>query len=547
MLKIIRFYFLAINILFMAISSATANAQVPNKTIAIYNNSNETIYPVLETPIIGVDLWLQAEFATTNTAQDLYPHTEIYRVYINPSGGVAPNSSVIINVPFYSQLVSNPSPSLNNQYINWWNGARIYIYDDQTALTIAYNQDQSNLISPITPGVSCQSSSYEPLNIFSSTVGLPLNDPYQLTEYTFANINTQTVPYQISTNYVDYDISYVDHAYLPVAIEPYGNNSVGYTGTVNNVTSFRSILNQFAMNTRWPQYVQTPQYPNIRLPGAYNLFIGADIAPQNSLPEQNMQSLWTNCTSNSDNNSALCQNINIVADLFNENYTNYLNYPCSSHLPLTLILMLQHVYGWVPFNECPSGGIDNALYNTPGANYNQAATAYKALQYSYLTNPGNPFNPYVELIHGQNYLNMDAYAYSIDDAVGNINTEGSGMIIAIGGSTGLPNQNPYNSSTPINVNLGAPSSSGPFWSSYGIGTATPNIPLNGQLGFQVTTTSFPCEISLQDSAGNLYYFTIPHGAPLSTSDINCAAGDTWCQDIIVDPNTQKDINTPPPS
>ena len=542
MFKLTRFCFLSI---LMVINSVMAYAQVPNKTIAIYNNSNEIIYPVLETPIIGVDLWLQAEFATTNTAQDLYPHTEIYRVYINPSGGVAPNSSVTINVPFYSQLVSNPSPSLNNQYINWWNGGRIYIYDDPAALTAAYNQDKSNLVSPVTPGVSCQSSSCEPLNIFSSTAGLPLNDPYQLTEYTFANINTQTVPYQISLNNVDYDISYVDHVYLPVAIEPYGNSAVGYTGTVRDITSFRNILNQFAMNTGWPQYVQTPPYPNVRLPGTYNLFIGVDITPQNSTAQQNMESLWTNCTSN----SVICQNINIVANLFKENYNSYLNFPCSSHLPLTEILMLQHVYGWVPFNECPSGGINNALYNTPGADYNQAVTAYQALQYSYLTDPSNPFNPYVELIHGKNYLNMNAYAYSIDDAVGNINTEGSGIIIAIGGDTGLPNPNPYQNAptTAININLGAPKSSGPSWSSYDIGTASPNTPLNGQLNFQVTTTSFPCEITLQDSAGHLYQFTIPHGAPLTTSDIICSAGNTWCQEISVDPNTQKDIDTPPPS
>ena len=48
MFKLTRFCFLSI---LMVINSVMAYAQAPNKTIAIYNNSNEIIYPVLETPI----------------------------------------------------------------------------------------------------------------------------------------------------------------------------------------------------------------------------------------------------------------------------------------------------------------------------------------------------------------------------------------------------------------------------------------------------------------------------------------------------------------
>lgn len=437
MLKTIHTYFLALSLLFMLASSAVVQGQVPCKTLVIYNNSSETIYPVLETSMTGVDLWLQAYFATTNTQRDLYPHTEFYRVYINSLEGIKPRCSLEVTVPFYSQLAADPSPSLNDQYINWWNGARIYLYDDLTALKRIYDQDQSHVVSPLTPGPSCASPSCKSLKILRSKAGLPLNDPYQLVEYTFANVNIQTVPYQISLGDVDYDISYVDHVYLPVAIEPCGQNAVGYTGTVRDLDSFRKILNEFAIHKDWPHYVQTPSYPHIRLPGTYNLFIGVDLNTQNSGAKQKMEELWTS------RDSPLYQKIRVIEDLFNKNYQTYLTFPCDSHLPLTLPFLLQHIYGWVPFNENPAGVIDNALYNTPGVDYTQAVAAYQALQYSYLDYPKNPFNPYVELIHGEKYLNMQAYAFSIDDAVGNINTPGSGIIIAIGGSHGLPNPNPY--------------------------------------------------------------------------------------------------------
>lgn len=430
------YYFLTAGSLFIA---AIAHAEVPSKTIAIYNNSDETIYPVLETPITHVDQWLQAEFATNDPSVDLYPHTEVYRVYLNPKEGIKPHSSLLLDAPFYSELVSNPSPSLDNQYINWWTGGRVYLYDDQPALLRAYEADKKNLIKPATPGLSCKDSNCEPLDIFKNLVSLPLNDPYQLIEYTFANIDTKEIPYQISLNNVDYDISYVDHTYLPVALEPEGNPSIGYTGTVRDTESFRNILEQFASDVQWPHFFQTPSYPHVRLPGTYNLWIGESIEPKNSIAKQKMEKLWTNCGVLNE----ACNEIRIVMELFAFNYKKYMTYPCSSHAPLTMELLMQHIYGWVPFNECPSGGIKNALYDTPGADYNKAVAAYQALQYSYLKDPGSTFNPYVNLIHGKDYLNMDAYAFSIDDASGNVNTEGSGIIIAIGGDEGLPNKNPY--------------------------------------------------------------------------------------------------------
>ena len=46
----------------------------------------------------------------------------------------------------------------------------------------------------------------------------------------------------------------------------------------------------------------------------------------------------------------------------------------------------------------------------------------------------------MSLIHGPDYLNAPyTYAYSVDDAVGNVQTDGTGVIIAVGGTENLPN------------------------------------------------------------------------------------------------------------
>jgi hypothetical protein len=85
--------------------AGNANAQVPAKTITIYNNSGETIYPLLSGYIGAVDLWLQARFKVTDADKQTFCNVDLgnrpctdhqsrvprlYRAYINPDD--APHS-----------------------------------------------------------------------------------------------------------------------------------------------------------------------------------------------------------------------------------------------------------------------------------------------------------------------------------------------------------------------------------------------------------------------------------------------------------------------
>ncbi len=72
-----------------------------------------------------------------------------YQFYINPTTGIAPGQSVFITVPLYTQLVVSPNPTVPDQYIDWWNGGTIQVFNSTTstpprALTEDLNEHESS-------------------------------------------------------------------------------------------------------------------------------------------------------------------------------------------------------------------------------------------------------------------------------------------------------------------------------------------------------------------------------------------------------------------
>src|SRR4029077_4441229 len=106
---------------------------VPTMTIVIYNNSERhSIYPVLSTGAHLHDKWLQAAFKIPKSqlADNPYPTPDTFRLYFNPTGaGIPPGGTVTIKLPLYTQLEENVDPKAPDQYINWWNGGRVSIYE----------------------------------------------------------------------------------------------------------------------------------------------------------------------------------------------------------------------------------------------------------------------------------------------------------------------------------------------------------------------------------------------------------------------------------
>ncbi|WP_392538448.1 hypothetical protein [Legionella sp. 227] len=494
-------------------------SKVPTKVLYFYNNTSETIYPVIEAPILPVDTWMQAQFAVTDPSYT-FTATHLHRVYINGINGIPPMQSALVSVPFYSGLVPNPTGgNTPDQYVDWWSSMRVYIYDVQSNLIQTQSEAGVSPVTLYTPGPTCISGCSQ-TSVFSATSIMPTNDPQQLTEYTFAAVvPTLPLPYSIDRTIVNYDYSAVDQVYLPVAMEPYGSNLLGYTGTVVDLTSFRSSLNIFLAGTQWPVYAGLP-YP--RVPGAYNVVIGNSQLTSTAAQIAALTAYWNNCSTNAA--SPDYANCTAVFNLFDANY-----FACNgTHLSGPTALPMQNIYGYLAFCATP--------LPSSGAGFD----AYTALQYNYknYSSYAQDFNPYTSLIHQA--LQMNVYAYSVDDAVGFISTIGNGLVITVGGAKGLPNSQQYNPQQVITVSLGTPpvGSSLPVFTHYGVCSQTAPSSLGGgaSFKFQLPSSSFPCVITLEDSLKRLYHFTLNAPAPLTSTaaDISCAAADQpWCSNVVI--------------
>jgi hypothetical protein len=503
--------FALLAVLVLAGGSPAQADDVPLMTVKIFNDDpSHWIYPVLTTGKGDQDIWLQAFFKVpaNQVPNNLYPRGQNYRVYISPSGaGIAPGLSVSITLPLYTQLVPTVIPSNSDQYIDWWNGATIQVYVNDTAnppkaLTEALegrpNQQpvtETHSALPLCAGTGCQ-----PLQFFSDDSDLPKNDPSQLVEYTLgARIALPVTnpatdpPNALDLRNVDFDVSYVNLAFAPAAMGPVDNDQVGYVGTPQEVEVFRTALDKFLTDfPGWPRFVRTYNDGTtetlLKIPSPLELFSrltpGALAPPdlqrapnwpmQLWPPVEALRTSWKDYAG-SGSASGLCQATvgqdtfcDAIVDakkLMSANYNNYLMiFPTKckgTPIALTDDKMIAHVYGWAPFTEAATGegcgAADNLLEDTPGymennyAEYLRVKQEFDKLNYGTTKDPKYVFNPWVVLIHGSGYVNApNVYAYSVDDAVGNIQADGLGFIIDVGSTEHL--ENPLPAAPPITIN-----------------------------------------------------------------------------------------------
>lgn len=534
--------------LFLGSPDNVAAQAVPRMTIKIYNNSTtHNIYPVLTTGTSGSSLWMQAWFKVPKAemGNKPYPKLNNFRIYINPTGtGIPPGGVVVIKLPLLTQLVptNQVNPKKTDQYIDWWGGGRVDLFDapvadgkPPAALRALYlNRPSQTLVTPIqgTPVPVCPAC--QPIKIFKDTGGVfKNNEPNQLTEYTLGAINQNKNPVELNTHNVDFDVSYVDTAYLPAAMAPFNMElppiaQVGYVGTPQPINRFRAALNKFvAANSPykgWPQFINNQKQKILKLPSVLHVYgVDPDLTPKPWAPIAKLTTNWNACLPER-NTQPICVNIRKVRQLFSDNYNNYrVIYPtkCDTKkkpVVLTEGLMIQHVYGFTPFGEnCPDPKA-NLLENTPGytakgsQKFHDVKDTFDHLQYW----KTGEFDPYVVLIHGKDYVNApNVYAYSVDDAVGNLQADATGFIIAVGGVRGLPNPNP--AAPAVNVNFGYSVKDAVRFMKYGICTTTantdidPNFPSFGLSVMPVNLAK--CPISLIDNKGASYTFKLKSGPP----------------------------------
>jgi hypothetical protein len=378
----------------------------------------------------------------------------------------------------------------------------------------------------------CTGCTDKNLVILHDDSGIEHYFPMQLTEYTLGAIidaprNDKLVlnPYN-----VDYDVSYVDTAFLPVAMEPFDNDQVGYVGMVSTIEDFNAAVTKFLgqkQYTGWPLFV-TPDGTTVqKVPSPLNLF-GRDLSnPPKELtappwaPIDSLRTDYIACVQ--DNKSGdRCDSMRQIQKLFDANFKAYTDnfdkWNCNDKFKAKgdTASMLGHFYGWTPFNEGCGDAKLNLLENTVGyvennyKNYFAVKQMYDDLQYE----KSGQFDPYVLLIHGKDYINApNVYAYSVDDAVGNMQVDGGGLILAVGGPGGLPNPDP--ATPPIHVSFGGSANDKVNYTDYGICRTDTNRKVNPDYrSFDVSLNKIKnCTLTLKDDNGRTYQFQITQQPP----------------------------------
>lgn len=539
-------------------------------TIQIFNSSsNYNIYPVIEgggaVGAKGTDDWLQAYFGTTKADinTNTYPRAQTYRIFINPAkDGIPPNTGVTFSLPLLTQVDTTVKvdPTKPDQYVNWWKGGRIYIYDapvaskappaallamlSRSSQSALKNFDKKNSPTCIkqTDTPTCPDNPV--YTVYVDTGGsFKNNQPSQVTEYTLGAViptgakGDNSPYYSLNTFNVDYDVSYVNNAYLPVAMGVLNNKHVGYIGTIQPIDTFRAGMAKFNKDyPNWPRYVGDDKkaLPFPKLASPLEVFQLApqyvDLAPIAAKnPFNALATNWKTCVKamkaeRSGKNlgkglkgkvkalpAGYCDAVKSFRALFQANYDNYSKTfakekSCDSKKTpqkLTEDLMIQHVYAWTPFNFWCSDAKYNLLANTP-PDYNddnyKKYQKVKALFDTFQRAGNGVFDPWVLLIHDSKYLNSpNAYAYSVDDALGNMQADGDGLVLAVGGKKGLPVPTP--AVPPIIVSYGAPTKAGTAFTMFGACDDPPNRKVDpNYFSFIISPEEVDqCVMTLQDN------------------------------------------------
>jgi len=163
------------------------------------------------------------------------------------------------------------------------------------------------------------------------------------------------------------------------------------------------------------------------------------------------------------------------------------------------------------------------------------------LQYNHLheTDLNLRFNPYVELIHDD--LNMNAYAFSVDDAVGFMSELGDGLVFTVGGPKGLENEQQFSYADGFSLAIGVPKSmeghaNKPLIKKYGVCALNHDpadrdckmdkqdvvMPTNSQIaGFRVgTVPSYPIKVRFTDLDDNVYTILVKAKSAACTDDMD---------------------------
>ncbi|OGT55131.1 MAG: hypothetical protein A3F17_08735 [Gammaproteobacteria bacterium RIFCSPHIGHO2_12_FULL_41_15] len=488
---------------------AVPNDDVPNKSITIYNDTNKTIYPVIEsgTDSSGFDNLLSARFGSQITRKDHY------RLYLGGITGIPANQKLTFNLPLYT--VTGSTGPMTDHYIDWWNGARVYLYGDSGAIKNLYNndvsQDQAQSVKPIqvsgvaVGGVSVDSYAFDDFH----NQGPSISDPFQLLEW---NLGAVAADKTFNSVPVDFDVSYVDAAYLPVAMEDDSAASYGYSGSADNGDDFNTALINF-ISTGWPTYnkVNYASDSYLKIPSTANLQ-STDVSSNSQLSK--IAAKW---------NSIQCDGTDAQCTQFKDNIADIVN-SYGLNLSSPDLVTFEKIFSYPDkvnskeWNTEIGDEIRAALYGVPYLPYSshQSDGVNNWKTFSLPASRAQTYlglDPYADMLEGDGKA-ISSYKFSIDDVSGNSNvtyvpvikTGSIGIIIDVGGTSHFSNATP---NANIYVNVPKEMDHATFSWTDMKGSHTENDPIASAslaTDFSFRLHNSPTTVTVYDSKGELYHF-----------------------------------------
>jgi hypothetical protein len=269
-----------------------------NKTITIHNNTDKPIFPIIEDANTGQNPYNNNAYYDPNDT----PGQE-YRLYPGYMKTVDGSEAYFLGVPAHTSIkvtlpmvfwdagtiqVVYDTPEARQRFLASFNPGgnapgRPFLYntaDAKQAVLSAKLEGDGQFLGGA-KGVEVLYTTTDP-----QSIGIIADAPSQLLEFTIRDQLMPSAPGENFTNSVDYDISYINNLYLPVAMEADLPN-IGYVGTLDNITKFETdvkafedgkILNGYFGGKGWPYYrTSDPAAPIdksalVKLVGAQNIF-----------------------------------------------------------------------------------------------------------------------------------------------------------------------------------------------------------------------------------------------------------------------------------
>jgi hypothetical protein len=273
-----------------------------------------------------------------------------------------------------------------------------------------------------------------------------LGDEYNFVEYT---VGTDKNDKQQSISFTDYDVSGVDSLYrVPFKLEAVYKDGTSdgwvgiFDGDSGKTDDIFNKINLFTQQSGWPTFANSS-----KIPGAYNMFALSDdqLSPTAVIMRQTLLNRWLFWTSGK------------PADICKDNHGERSVDDCVAFATTVQNIkpvpntnkLLAALYGYVPpynYESSPYASYVIALLRGLSFMKDQEDKNPAHLYPDY--NSIYCLNPYVTFIH--KYLNLQIYAFSIDDSIGNIyQPDVQDLYIDLGSDVHLPNKKAYVPKTPI--------------------------------------------------------------------------------------------------